>query len=91
MITRGTITIKRNLKTKAAQRRNRIQEDKLLKMLFALTKELEAREPSSYRAELLPNGLVHVFDYATKWYALYTPAGKFHSGEITIPFVEVTR
>ena len=41
-----------------------------------------------YRTELLPNGYIRVFDYATKWSALYTPAGEFHSGEITIPFVE---
>lgn len=80
MIARGTITIKRNLKSKAAQRRNRMEEDKLLKLLAEWSK------PSRYRAERLPNGLVYVFDYATKWHALYTPAGEFHSGEITIPF-----
>ena len=91
MITRGTITIKRNLKTKAARERNCANEDKLLKMLFALTEELEARPPSRYRAELLPNGYVRVFDYATKWSALYTPAGEFHSGERSIPFVEVMK
>ena len=91
MITRGTITIKRNLKTPRAKKHNRANEDRLLKMLIALTEELEARQPSHYRAELLPNGYVRVFDYGTKWSALYTPAGEFHSGEISIPFVEVMK
>ncbi len=44
-----------------------------------------------YRAEQLQNGYIRVFDYATLWSALYTPAGEFHSGEITIPFVEVMK
>ena len=57
----------------------------------SMPSQCECVEDNRYRAERLPNGLVHVFDYATKWSALYTPAGDFHSGEITIPFVEVTK
>ena len=54
----------------------------------SMPSQCECMEDDRYRAELLANGLVYIFDYATKWSALYTPAGEFHSGEITIPFME---
>ncbi len=44
-----------------------------------------------YRAELLSNGLIRVFDYATKSSALFTAEGEYHSGDDSIPFVEVTK
>jgi hypothetical protein len=34
-----------------------------------------------YRAELLPNNLIRVYDYKCQWAGLYNEDGSFHSGQ----------